>query len=50
MCAFIVMLSVRVSGCLEWLWFFGVPPEDGNLVTETYVGVAKYTLLVIIVH
>jgi hypothetical protein len=27
-----------------------LPPEDGNLVAETYVWVAKYTLLMIIVH
>jgi hypothetical protein len=26
------------------------PPEDGNLVAETYVGVAKYTLLIITVN
>jgi hypothetical protein len=27
-----------------------LPPEDGKLVAETYVGAARYTLLVIVVH
>jgi hypothetical protein len=44
------MLNVRVYGCHRYLWFFGVLPEDGNLVAETCVGVAEYALLIIIVH
>jgi hypothetical protein len=41
MCTSIIMPNVCVSGCHGYLWFFDAPPEDGNLIAETYVGVTN---------
>jgi hypothetical protein len=32
---------VCVSGCHRYLWFFDAPPEDGNLIADTNVGVTN---------
>jgi hypothetical protein len=33
------MPNVCVSECHRYLQFLDAPPEDGNLIAETYVGV-----------
>jgi hypothetical protein len=39
MCTSIIMPNV--SGCHRYLRFFDAPPEDGNLIAETCVGVTN---------